>query len=573
MTSPTTASSLCPVCPARRPSTSDTATRPGRSWSARPTSQGGRSRWRPAPARPRAARGREAVRVGRTHGTAATYYGEFGDGTTRSRTAPARIGVGTDWAAIAAGDPHTGGRRSDGTLLTGAPTSTASWATVLRSQTANRLPSRWERSRSLGVVEQDDVAVVTLIVATGRPVAPIRVGDTVPRATGVRFEVLGIDALARTVAIRLGVQQRTLEEGQTLLDDSWAMMSAGSLHTIAIKQDGGLWAWGRNGSGQLGDGSTTDRHHPVQIGSDKDWAAAAAGVHFSLAVKADGRLYAWGQNSAGQLGLGELRRGHRRPRRSDTDNDWVAIAASGSHALALKADGGCTGGARTQRRSRVTEATRTSAVRSPSRPDTRGREIAAGPYNGCAVTSDGHLWTWGANSGGQLGDGTQNTQRSPVPVGPAQAGWPVAAATTIARLRVRLAVSGRGAATAVSATARPRTGCRPCGSVATPRWAAISQRRLLDARPADRRQPVGVGLQRGRARRRLRRLSRHAGPHRDRTWSKIAAGFDYRLAIKSDGTLWAWGNNTSGSSATARRPPGPTRCRSARDDWTTISAG
>lgn len=52
----------------------------------------------------------------------------------------------------------------------------------------------------------------------------------------------------------------------------WRLVSKGnssSYHTLAIKTDGTLWAWGQNNTGQLGDGTTTQRNNPVQIGSCK----------------------------------------------------------------------------------------------------------------------------------------------------------------------------------------------------------------------------------------------------------------------------------------------------------------
>ena len=59
--------------------------------------------------------------------------------------------------------------------------------------------------------------------------------------------------------------------------DDWAYVSAGDSHTVAIRTDGTLWAWGQNYYGQLGDGTTTDRNAPVQIGTDDDWAYVSAG--------------------------------------------------------------------------------------------------------------------------------------------------------------------------------------------------------------------------------------------------------------------------------------------------------
>ena len=77
---------------------------------------------------------------------------------------------------------------------------------------------------------------------------------------------------------------------------------------MALKQDGTLWAWGENSYGQLGVGDTTDRSSPTQVGSAHDWAAIAPGgadSYHTLALKKDGTLWAWGFNRFGQLGLGD----------------------------------------------------------------------------------------------------------------------------------------------------------------------------------------------------------------------------------------------------------------------------
>ncbi|MCP4374141.1 MAG: hypothetical protein GY797_39455 [Deltaproteobacteria bacterium] len=57
----------------------------------------------------------------------------------------------------------------------------------------------------------------------------------------------------------------------------WSVLSSGDAHTVALKTDDTLWTWGDNLSGQLGDGTTTDRHSPVQTGTDTDWANISAG--------------------------------------------------------------------------------------------------------------------------------------------------------------------------------------------------------------------------------------------------------------------------------------------------------
>ena len=65
-------------------------------------------------------------------------------------------------------------------------------------------------------------------------------------------------------------------------------MSDGWYHTIALKTDGTLWAWGDNEYGQLGDNTTVDKLTPTQIGTATNWQTIETGIYHSLALKTDG---------------------------------------------------------------------------------------------------------------------------------------------------------------------------------------------------------------------------------------------------------------------------------------------
>ena len=151
-------------------------------------------------------------------------------------------------------------------------------------------------------------------------------------------------------------------------DSNWFQVEAGATHTLALKRDGTLWAWGANSSGQLGLGTTFSSNAPARVGAESAWVEVRAGGFFSLARRADGSIWAWGLNSSGQLGLGTKYNSTNAPARIGTNADWASISAGVTHSLGLK--------------------------------------------------TNGTLWSWGAGSFGQLGLGTNSTsQRSPVPVG------------------------------------------------------------------------------------------------------------------------------------------------------------
>ena len=88
----------------------------------------------------------------------------------------------------------------------------------------------------------------------------------------------------------------------TMIMDDVLSVSAGDCHTMAIKTDGNLWSCGDNSSGQLGDGTESDRYSFVKVMDDV--LSVSAGRFHTVAIKADGSLWSWGRNSSGQLGDG-----------------------------------------------------------------------------------------------------------------------------------------------------------------------------------------------------------------------------------------------------------------------------
>jgi len=80
------------------------------------------------------------------------------------------------------------------------------------------------------------------------------------------------------------------------MDYDWAVASAGTWHTMAVRTDGSLWAWGSNAFGALGKDATINNHTtPIRIGTATNWASVVAGNFFTIAIKTDGSLGAWGE--------------------------------------------------------------------------------------------------------------------------------------------------------------------------------------------------------------------------------------------------------------------------------------
>ncbi len=117
-----------------------------------------------------------------------------------------------------------------------------------------------------------------------------------------------------------------------------AVVASGD-HSLALRGvDGSVWAWGANGSGQLGDGTTVARLLPVQVMGLEGVVALASGANHVLALTSGGTVLAWGRNAEGQLGDGSTLPSST-PRLVSELDDVVAVAAGGNYSLALRADG------------------------------------------------------------------------------------------------------------------------------------------------------------------------------------------------------------------------------------------
>ncbi len=220
-------------------------------------------------------------------------------------------------------------------------------------------------------------------------------------------------------------------------------------HNIALDAAGNAWAWGAGTTGQLGDGSTATRAAPVRIPSLSGVLAADAGLSHSLAVSSDGQLQAWGEGLAGQLGLA-----------TDTDRT-LPTTVSGLSGIT---------------------------------------HIAGGLRHSLAVQSDGTVWAWGYNLGGQLGDGTHDSRAKPVKV------------------------AGLGNVTQVSAGALQSLARKSDGTVWA--WGGNTSGELGLGLDTLRSPPVQVsGLS---------------------AIQQVAAGFGFSLALRTDGSVWSWGGNDAG---------------------------
>lgn len=196
----------------------------------------------------------------------------------------------------------------------------------------------------------------------------------------------------------------------------WKTVAAGASHSLGIKTDGTLWAWGKNDNSELGDGTNIQRNSPVQIGTANNWKKVFATEKYSIAIKTDGTLWGWGYNEFGFLGDGTTT-SRVTPTKIGTATDWEDIAVGESHNLAIKSDGTLWAwgmnsygglGDGTQVHKLVPTQIGTA---------TNWKSIAAGSFFSVAVKTDGTLWSWGYNGHGRLGNGTFTNSMLPKQVG------------------------------------------------------------------------------------------------------------------------------------------------------------
>jgi alpha-tubulin suppressor-like RCC1 family protein len=183
-------------------------------------------------------------------------------------------------------------------------------------------------------------------------------------------------------------------------ETNWISISAGTAHNLAIKSDGTLWAWGENLTGQFGVG-TMGRQNlmantPVHAAPGNDWKQAAAGGIHSVALKNDGTLWAWGNNWAGSLGTGSTSNSAL-PLQVGSATNWVKVWAGMLETVALQSDGSLwywgdnPDPAFDMHVGNILVPTRIS-------PDTNWVDVGFGPWTVFAIKSDGTLWTWGRNA-------------------------------------------------------------------------------------------------------------------------------------------------------------------------------
>jgi len=459
-------------------------------------------------------------------------YGQLGNEFTgENRYSPVQIGS-SSWTAVSAGPAMTLAIRSGGTLF--------SWgygfAGALGDGTAV------SKSSPVQIGSRSWIAI-----ATNSENSPV----TDQFCLAIRDDNLlfswGYNAYGNLGDGTINNRSSPVQIGSS----SWIAIAAGHWHSAAIDSNNKLFAWGLNNLGQLGDGTTTNRSSPVQVGSSS-WTAITAGSSYTvgirqnsllyswgdntdgingndnntglqswtqvcytgynaIAIRSDGMLFTWGSNIYGEGGTNSTRVSTSVLNNSPTQigsSSWTMVAGMQMTMYAIRSggtlfswglnDSGQMGDNTTVNKSSPTQIGSNSWTFISCSGGTPNWSFYG--HLG-AIDSNGTLFMWGLNDYGQLGDGTSINRSSPVQIG--SDSWTLVATVGAAR--------GTGA-------------IRSDGKLFT--WGAAGA--TLGQGPSattNKSSPVQVGSS---------------------SWTALNGGYDHFLAIRSGGTLFSWGGNYYG---------------------------
>ena len=294
-----------------------------------------------------------------------------------------------------------------------------------------------------------------------------------------------------------------------------------------------VWTWGKDNYGQLGDNTVVNKSTPIQtVAGGTNWKQLACGYTHAAAIKTDGTLWLWGWGVYGQLGDNTTTSKSSPVQTISGGLNWSQVACGYYHTAAIKTDGtlwvwgdNTFGGLGTNNTTRLSSPVQTITG------GTNWKQVVCGKYTTTAIKTDGTLWSCGYNDRGQLGDGTLVNRSSPVQVYGAGINWSSLASTSYT-------------------TAAIKTD----GTLWS--WGYNGNGELGDNSTTNRSSPVQT----------------IAG---GTNWKSIQRGTYHTAAIKTDGTLWMWGNNQFGQlgNNTTTTISSPVQTVTGGTNWMRVSCG
>jgi alpha-tubulin suppressor-like RCC1 family protein len=302
--------------------------------------------------------------------------------------------------------------------------------------------------------------------------------------------------------------------------------------------EGGLWLWGSNQGGQLGTNDIVHRSSPVQtVSGGTNWKQVSAGLTdpgHAAAIKTDGTLWLWGQNIFGIVFGGQLGTNDKIHRSSPVQTvsggtNWRQVSCGTDFTAAIKTDGtlwlwGSNGGGQLGDNTSVSKSSPVQTIAA----GTNWKQVSGS----AAIKTDGTLWLWGSNANGQLGDNSITSRSSPVQTIAAGTNW-------------KQVSGGKGILTAAIKTD---------GTLWL--WGRNTDGQLGTNDIVHRSSPVQT-------------------VSGGTDWKQVNTNTTHIAAIKTDGTLWLWGKNTYGQlgdSSTTHRSS-PVQTVSGGTNWKQVACG
>ena len=241
--------------------------------------------------------------------------GRLGTGSTTAQSSPTLVVGGfTDWCQVSAGGYHSLGVRSNG----------SAWA--------------WGLNNNGRLGDGTTVSKLSPVSVVG--------GFTWCQVSAGGYHSLGLRSNGSVWAWGLN-NNGQLGDGTTVNKSSpvsvvggftdWCQVSAGICHSISLRSNGTAWTWGLNNSGQLGDGTAVNKSSPVSVvGGFTNWCQASAGRLHSIGVRTNGTVWAWGSNVVGQLGDTTIVNNSSPVSVVGNFTNWCQVAAGYCHSLAIR---------------------------------------------------------------------------------------------------------------------------------------------------------------------------------------------------------------------------------------------
>jgi alpha-tubulin suppressor-like RCC1 family protein len=317
---------------------------------------------------------------------------------------------------------------------------------------------------------------------------------------------------------------------------------------------GSLWVWGYNAYGELGDNTTIAKSSPVQtISGGTNWKQVACGVVHVGAIKTDGTLWLWGFNSSGRLGDDTNTNTSSPVQTISAGTNWKQVAAS-NHTTAIKTDGTLWLWGRNDygQLGDNTITPKSSPIQTIS-GGTNWKQVACGGFHTSCIKTDGTLWLWGENFFGGLGDNTNTKRSSPIQTVAGGTIWKQVAAGQYHTAAIKtdgtlwtwgyngfgqLGDNTSNITSSPNQTVAAGTNWKQvaCGDYLT---ACIKTDGTLWLWGDNGFGHLGDNTQTSRS----SPIQTVSG---GTNWKQVAAGQYYTAAIKTDGTLWTWGRNING---------------------------